>query len=87
MGKIKVEGGEGYEPQEGPLQAMNIPDQERPADNPDLWTLAQSAAFLGVSGRGLLELLRQGALRYVRRGLRVRIHRAELDRYREQHPA
>jgi excisionase family DNA binding protein len=53
-----------------------------PTDNPDLWTLGRSAAFLGLAPRDLLVLLRTGALRYVRRGCRYRIHRAELDRYR-----
>jgi excisionase family DNA binding protein len=66
---------------------MNVSHSRRPPENPDLWTLAESAAFLGVSPRDLLELLREGTLRYVRRGLRVRIHRAELDRYREQKSA
>jgi excisionase family DNA binding protein len=64
---------------------MNASRHSRPPLDPDLWTLAQSAAFLGVSPRDLMELLRAGELRYVRRGLRVRIHRAELDRYRQEH--
>ena len=55
-----------------------------PPENPDLWTLGQSAAFLGLAQRDLLALLRAGTLRYVRRGLRYRIHRAELDRYRAE---
>ena len=55
-----------------------------PPDNPDLWTLAQSAAFLGLPQRELLVLFRTGALRYVRRGLKYRVHKAELDRYREE---
>jgi excisionase family DNA binding protein len=63
---------------------MNASRYSRPPQDPDLWTLAQSAVFLGVSPRDLMELLRAGTLRYVRRGLRVRIHRAELDRYREE---
>jgi excisionase family DNA binding protein len=64
---------------------MNVSRPHNPPENPDLWTLAQSAAFLGVSPRSLQELLRTGAVRYVRRGLRIRIHRAELDRYRAAH--
>jgi excisionase family DNA binding protein len=63
---------------------MNASRPSRLPQDPDLWTLAQSAAFLGVSPRALMELLRAGTLRYVRRGLRIRIHRAELDRYREE---
>jgi excisionase family DNA binding protein len=53
-------------------------------DNPDLWTLTQAADFLGVSRTELLGLIREGALRYVQRGIRFRIHRNELERYREQ---
>jgi excisionase family DNA binding protein len=64
---------------------MNPPDVSRPPDNPDLWTLSQAAAFLGLLQRDLLVLIRTGALRCVRRGLRYRIHKAELDRYREEH--
>ncbi len=56
----------------------------RPPDNPDLWTLSQAAAYLGLVQRDLLVLVRAGALRCVRRGLRDRIHKAELDRYREE---
>jgi excisionase family DNA binding protein len=63
---------------------MNASSYSRPPQDPDLWTLTQSAAFLGVTPRDLMELLRTGTLRYVRRGLRVRIHRAELNRYREE---
>jgi excisionase family DNA binding protein len=59
-------------------------DNSRPPENPDLWTLSQAAAFLGLSQRELLALVRAGALRCVRRGLRYRIHKAELDRYREE---
>jgi hypothetical protein len=54
-----------------------------PPENPDLWTLGRAAAFLGVSPRELLGLLRGGALRYVRRGCRTRVHRDELRRYRD----
>jgi hypothetical protein len=39
---------------------------------------------LGLPQRELLVLFRTGALRYVRRGLRYRVHKAELDRYREE---
>ncbi len=63
---------------------MNANSKERPPENPDLWTLGQAAAFLGLPQRDLLELVRTGALRCVRRGLRYRIHKAELDRYREE---
>jgi excisionase family DNA binding protein len=66
---------------------MDVSHPRREPENPDLWTLAASAAFLGVSPRDLQQLLRAGALHYVRRGLRVRIHRAELVRYREQRSA
>jgi excisionase family DNA binding protein len=62
---------------------MNPPRSTPPPDNPDLWTLAQAAVFLGLSPRNLQELLRRGIIRYVRRGLRVRIHRTELERYRQ----
>jgi excisionase family DNA binding protein len=55
-------------------------------DNPDLWTLSQAADFLGVSRGELLDLIRGGALRYVQRGIRFRVHRGELERYREQAP-
>ncbi|HEY7426528.1 MAG TPA: helix-turn-helix domain-containing protein [Gemmataceae bacterium] len=51
--------------------------------NPDLWTLTQAADFLDVSRKQLLDLIRQGELRYIQRGLRIRIHREELERYRE----
>jgi excisionase family DNA binding protein len=63
---------------------MNSSESYRPPDNPDLWTLSQAAAFLGLAQRELLALVRTGALRCVRRGLRYRIHKAELDRYREE---
>jgi excisionase family DNA binding protein len=52
--------------------------------NPDLWTLTQAADYLAVSRKRLLELIRQGDVRYVQRGLRIRIHRSELERYRER---
>jgi excisionase family DNA binding protein len=55
-----------------------------PDANPDLWTLTQAADFLDVSRKQLLDLIRQGELRYVQRGLRIRIHREELQRYRER---
>jgi excisionase family DNA binding protein len=55
-----------------------------PEPNPDLWTLAQAADFLDVSRKQLLDLIRQGDLRYVQRGLRIRIHRSELERYRQR---
>lgn len=61
--------------------------QKRQADfdaNPDLWTLAQAADYLDMSRNQLLDLIRQGDLRYVQRGLRIRIHRDELERYRER---
>ena len=51
--------------------------------NPDLWTLTQAADFLDMSRKQLLDLIRQGDLRYVQRGLRIRIHREELERYRD----
>jgi hypothetical protein len=54
-----------------------------PRENPDLWTLSRAAAFLRLSQRDLLALLRVGALRYVRRGCRTRIHCEELTRYRD----
>jgi excisionase family DNA binding protein len=52
--------------------------------NPDLWTLTQAADFLDVSRKELLDLIRLGELRYVQRGIRFRIHRNELERYRER---
>ena len=52
-----------------------------PEPNPDLWTLTQAADFLDVSRKQLLDLIRQGDLRYVQRGLRIRIHHKELERY------
>jgi excisionase family DNA binding protein len=56
---------------------------DRAADaNPDLWTLGKSADFLDVSRKELLELIRLGEVRCVQRGLRIRIHREELERYR-----
>jgi excisionase family DNA binding protein len=55
-----------------------------PEANPDLWTLAQAADFLDVSRKQLLDLIRQGDVRYIQRGLRIRIHREELERYRER---
>jgi excisionase family DNA binding protein len=62
-----------------------IPSRDNPPDpNPDLWTLTQAADFLRVSRAQLLDLIRQGELRYVQRGLRYRIHRNELERYRER---
>jgi excisionase family DNA binding protein len=64
--------------------AVNSPRDTIPDANPDLWTLTQAADFLGVSRKRLLELIRQGDLRYVQRGLRIRIHREELERYRER---
>jgi excisionase family DNA binding protein len=63
--------------------ARRTTEHEAP-ENPDLWTLSRAAAYLRLSQRDLLQLLRQGALRYVRRGLRTRIHREEVERYREQ---
>lgn len=65
---------------------MNRPHTTLPAPNPDLWTLTQAADFLDVSRKQLLDLIRQGELRYVQRGLRIRIHRGELERYRERTP-
>lgn len=56
--------------------------QDQSAESPDLWTLARAAAWLRLSQCELLGLLREGSLRYVRHGLRYRIHRAELERYR-----
>jgi excisionase family DNA binding protein len=61
-------------------------DEKPPDANPDLWTLTQSADYLDVSRKQLLDLIRQGDLRYVQRGLRIRIHREELERYRERLP-
>jgi len=55
-----------------------------PEANPDLWTLTQAADFLDVSRKQLLDLIRQGDVRYIQRGLRIRIHRNELERYRER---
>jgi excisionase family DNA binding protein len=52
--------------------------------NPDLWTLTQAADFLDMSRKQLLELIRKGDLHYVQRGLRIRIHRNELERYRQR---
>lgn len=63
---------------------MNHPHETTPDINPDLWTLTQAADFLDVSRKQLLDLIRQGDLRYVQRGLRIRIHREELERYRER---
>jgi excisionase family DNA binding protein len=63
---------------------MNHPHDSEPEPNPDLWTLTQAADFLDVSRKQLLDLIRQGDLRYVQRGLRIRIHREELQRYRER---
>ena len=64
--------------------AVNHPRDTIPDANSDLWTLTQAADFLRVSRKELLELIRQGELRYVQRGLRIRIHREELERYRER---
>ena len=63
---------------------MSQPREFVPKPNPDLWTLTQAADFLGVSRKQLLDLIRQGDLHYVQRGLRIRIHREELERYRER---
>jgi excisionase family DNA binding protein len=63
---------------------MNPHANDRPPDNPDLWTLGQAAAFLGLAQRELVQLVRTGALRCVRRGLRYRIHKGELERYRAE---
>ena len=63
---------------------MRHPSDIVPEPNPDLWTLTQAADFLDVSRKQLLDLIRQGDLRYVQRGLRIRIHREELERYRER---
>ncbi len=63
---------------------MNQARETVPEPNPDLWTLAQAADFLNVSRKQLLDLIRQGDLRYVQRGLRIRIHRHELERYRQR---
>ena len=68
---------------QGMLKIMNRPRETLPESNPDLWTLTQAADFLDVSRKQLLDLIRQGDLRYVQRGLRIRIHRQELERYRE----
>jgi excisionase family DNA binding protein len=64
--------------------AVNPPRDTTPDSNPDLWTLTQAADFLDVSRKQLLDLIRQGDLRYVQRGLRIRIHREELEHYRER---
>lgn len=61
---------------------MRHPHESLSETNPDLWTLTQAADYLDVSRKQLLELIRQGDLRYVQRGLRIRIHREELERYR-----
>jgi excisionase family DNA binding protein len=63
---------------------MKSPRETLPEPNPDLWTLTQAADFLHVSRKQLLDLIRQGDLRYVQRGLRIRIHRQELERYRDR---
>jgi excisionase family DNA binding protein len=63
---------------------MGHPHNSPPDTNPDLWTLTQAADFLDVSRKQLLDLIRQGDLRYVQRGLRIRIHREELERYRQR---
>jgi excisionase family DNA binding protein len=63
---------------------MSHPQDSPPDTNPDLWTLTKAADFLDVSRKQLLDLIRQGDLRYVQRGLRIRIHREELERYRER---
>ena len=63
---------------------MRHPSDTVPEPNPDLWTLTQAADFLDMSRKQLLDLIRQGDLRYVQRGLRIRIHREELERYRER---
>lgn len=63
---------------------MNHPRDTPPDPNPDLWTLTQAADFLDVSRKQLLDLIRQGDVRYIQRGLRIRIHREELERYRER---
>jgi excisionase family DNA binding protein len=65
---------------------MDHPRDSLPEANPDLWTLTQAADFLDVSRKQLLDLIRQGDLRYVQRGLRFRIHRDELERYRSRSP-
>lgn len=64
--------------------SVSQPREFEPKPNPDLWTLTQAATFLGVSRKQLLDLIRQGELRYAQRGLRIRIHRDELERYRER---
>jgi excisionase family DNA binding protein len=66
------------------LKIMNHLRATLPEPNSDLWTLTQAADFLDVSRKQLLDLIRQGDLRYVQRGLRIRIHRSELERYRER---
>lgn len=63
---------------------MHPSHETLPEPNPDLWTLTQAGDFLNVSRKQLLDLIRQGGLRYIQRGLRIRIHRSELERYREQ---
>ena len=63
---------------------MDKPRDPPPDLDPDLWTLGEAADFLGVSRSELLVLIRQRALRYVQRGLRYRIHRGELERYRDR---
>jgi excisionase family DNA binding protein len=63
---------------------MKPPRESLPEPNPDLCTLTQAADFLDVSRKQLLDLIRQGELRYVQRGLRIRIHRQELERYRDR---
>jgi excisionase family DNA binding protein len=63
---------------------MHHPQDIPPDTNPDLWTLSQAADYLDLSRKQLLDLIRQGDLRYVQRGLRIRIHREELERYRER---
>lgn len=63
---------------------MNRPRETLLESNPDLWTLTQAADFLDVSRKQLLDLIRQVDLRYIQRGLRIRIHRGELERYHER---
>ena len=63
---------------------MSSPRDTLPEPNPDLWTLAEAAVFLRISRKQLLDLIRQGELRYSQRGLRIRIHREELERYSQR---
>jgi excisionase family DNA binding protein len=56
----------------------------QPPFNPDLLTLSQAAEYLALPRADLLALIRERRIRYIQRGIRVRVHREELDRYRSE---